>query len=130
LKVHTSATFEVKSWDESPIDENADEPKLTRAAVTKGYSGDISGASVTEWLMVYADDGSATFIGMERIRGTFSGRNGSLVLQHDGSYADGTAKGTLTVVHGSGTDDLVDVEGTGSFVANPAGSVSLDLSIG
>ena len=128
MKVHTSAIFEVKSWNENPFDEGAGLPKLTKAAVTKSYSGDIEGMSVTEWLMAYAEDGSATFVGLERIVGTFSGRKGSLVLEHVGSFAEGVAKGTLTVVHGSGTNDLVAVEGDGSFLANPTGSVNLNLS--
>lgn len=129
MNVHTSAIFEVKSWNETPFDESAAPPKLTRATVTKSYSGDIEGTSMTEWLMAYADDGSAKFVGLERIIGTFAGREGSLVLEHVGSFADGTAKGTLRVAHGTGTKDLVDVEGDGSFLANPTGSVDLDLMI-
>jgi hypothetical protein len=128
MKVQISAIFEVKSWNESPFDEGANLPKLTRANVTKIYSGDIEGMSMTEWLMAYAEDGSATFVGLERVAGTFVGREGSVVLQHVGSFAEGAARGTLTVVHGSGTNDLVAVEGDGSFLADPTGSVSLNLS--
>lgn len=123
-----SATFEVRSWDEIPFDEEAGMAKLTRASVTKAYSGDIEGDSVTEWLMAYADDGSATFVGIERIRGTIADRRGSLVLRHVGTFEDGAAKAKLFVVAGAGTDGLATARGTGDFLADPGGSVHLDLT--
>jgi hypothetical protein len=121
-----TSTFEVKSWDENPFgEEAAGLPKLTRASVTKAYSGDIDGASLTEWLMAYAEDGSASFVGLERITGTMAGRTGTMVLQHVGLFEDGAAKGSLTVVRGCGTDALASVAGAGDFLADPAGSVRL-----
>ncbi len=54
--------------------------------------------------MAYHPDKSAEFVGLERIKGTIDGRHGSLVLQHVGTFDDGAAKATLTVV--SGTDEL------------------------
>lgn len=128
MGTHTTSTFEVKSWDENAVDEQTGLPKLTRASVTKAYSGDIDGASTTEWLMAYAEDGSASFVGIERITGTVAGRTGTLVLQHVGRYEDGAAKGSLTVVRGSGTDALAGAAGAGDFLADPAGSVRLDVT--
>ena len=122
-----SATFEVKSWDETPVDDQVNLPKLTRAVVAKVYSGDIDGSSTTEWLMAYAEDGSASFVGLERITGQFGGKTGTLVLRHLGSYADGAAKAALAVVEGANSGDLTSVKGDGDFLANPNGSVSLRL---
>jgi hypothetical protein len=124
-----SATFEVKSWEENPFDEGPGLPKLTRASVTKAYSGGIDGVSATEWLMAYAEDGSATFVGLERVTGAIAGRKGSVVLQHVGSFEDGAAKGSLTVVRGSGTGGLLSAAGGGDFLADPNGSVNLDLTL-
>ena len=98
------ATFEVTSWDEEPFDDGVGVSKLTRAVVAKEYAGDITGTSTTEWLMAYEPDKSATFVGLERIRGTVGGKRGSLVVQHVGQFADGAATATLTIV--SGTDEL------------------------
>ncbi len=128
MGTQVAATFEVKSWDEKPFDERAGHPKATRAGVTKEYSGEIDGASTTEWLMAYAEDGSATFVGIERIIGTIAGRRGSVVLQHVGSFKDGAARAALTVVRGSGTDELASTTGIGDFLADPKGSVNLDLT--
>jgi hypothetical protein len=124
-RVH--AKFEVASWDETPFDESTGVAKLTEALVTKTYTGDIDGSSTTKWLMAYEPDKTATFVGLERIKGAVEGKNGSLVIQHVGRFADGSADATLTVV--SGTNELKGASGTGSFKADPAGSVTLHLTI-
>ena len=106
-----SATFEVNDWVETSLDE-VEMPKVTRAVVAKTYSGDIDGTSTTEWVMSYAEDGSATFVGMERISGSVVGRDGSFVVKHDGKYEE---KVVLPLapspwLRGSGTDALRSVE--------------------
>ncbi|MEP6599714.1 MAG: DUF3224 domain-containing protein [Actinomycetota bacterium] len=122
-----NATFEVASWDETTVDEGADLGKITRASVTRRYQGGVNGESVTEWLMAYRLDGTATFVGIERVRGSVGGRDGTLVLQHVGEYTDGVARAALTVLPDSGTGALAGVTGEGRFTADPKGSVTLDL---
>lgn len=129
MGVHAEATFEVKSWDESSVDEGPDLPKVTRADVTKTYTGDLEGSSNTVWLMAYSEDGSATFVGLERFIGQVGDREGSLVLRHLGSYADGAAKATLTVVPGANSGALASAIGGGDLVADPNGRVVLDLTV-
>lgn len=119
------ATFDVTSWDETPFDEGTGVAKLTEALVEKTYAGDIEGTSTTKWLMAYAPDQSAEYVGLERIKGTVGGRHGSLVLEHVGRFVDGAATAELTVV--SGTNELKGASGSGTFTADPAGSVTLDL---
>jgi Protein of unknown function (DUF3224) len=121
------AKFNIDSWDEKPFDEVPDASKLTRASVTKSYSGDIEGTSTTEWLMSYAADGSATFVGLERIVGKVGDHKGSIVLRHVGTFTDGAATAKLQVVKGAGSDDLANATGDGDFTADPAGSVTLRL---
>ncbi len=97
------ATFQVTSWNEKPIGESQGMPKLTRATVTKSFSGDIDGEGSLEYLMMYRADDSASFVGLERVVGRVGGRSGSFVLQHRGTFEGGTAKATWVVVPGSGT---------------------------
>ncbi len=122
---HIEATFEVASWDETPFDDSDETAKLTEALVAKKYSGDITGTSTTKWLMAYAPDQTALYVGIERIKGTVGGRNGTLVLLHDGSFQDGVASADLRIA--SGTDELSNAGGTGKFRADPAGSITLVL---
>jgi hypothetical protein len=123
-----TASFEVTNWKEEPFDERRDTAKLTTATVTKSYSGDIDGESVTEWQMAYAEDGTASFVGLERIAGRVAGRKGTIVVQHVGSYENGAATAALTILGGCGTADLAGTTGQGDFVADPSGTVRLDLT--
>lgn len=77
--------------------------------------------------MAYNPDKTAAFIGLERIKGTVGGRHGSLVLQHVGTFADGAATATLTVV--SGTDELKGATGSGALVADPSGRITLTVEL-
>jgi hypothetical protein len=122
-----SASFEVTNWNEEPLDERADGVKMTTAKVTKSYSGEIVGDSFTEWLMAYAADGSAAFVGLERVDATVAGCQGTFVLQHVGTFNDGAATAELTIVAGCGTGELAQLTGRGDFLADPAGKVHLDI---
>jgi hypothetical protein len=122
---HIEARFEVASWDETPFEGGDDTTKLTEALVSKRYDGDINGTSTTKWLMTYAPDKSALFVGVEHITGTIGGKKGGIVLLHDGEYRDGVASAVLRIA--AGTDELADAAGTGKFRADPAGSMTLDL---
>src|SRR2546421_3610745 len=100
MKNVANSRFTIKSWDEKPYSEGPDLPKLTRAAVTKTFTGDIAGESQVEYLMMYRSDGSASFVGLERIVGQVAGKTGSFVLQRTGIYENGLAKESYFVVPG------------------------------
>jgi hypothetical protein len=125
MGAHIEASFEVSKWDETPFDDAVGVSKLTEALVEKTYSGDIDGTSTTKWLMAYAPDKTATYVGVERIKGTIGGKRGTMVLLHDGTFEGRAATASLRVV--SGTDELSEVSGKGRFRADPAGSVTLEL---
>jgi len=109
-----NARFAIKTWDEKPYSEAEGLPKLTRASVTKTFSGDLDGEGRVEYLMVYRSDGSATFVGLERITGRLGGRTGSFVLQRTGVFEGGQAKESYSVVAGSATGELDGLTGQGS----------------
>jgi Protein of unknown function (DUF3224) len=115
LKTHAKATFALNGWDEKPYNEMNGLPKLTRVSVTKSYQGGITGEGKLDYLMMYRDDGSASFLGLERVVGSVGGRAGSFVLQHNGTFKGGVATVTLLVVPGSGTGDLRGLRGHGEF---------------
>lgn len=112
-----NATFTIEAWDEQPLHGTEGLPKMTRVTARLDYRGDIEGQGNVEYLMVYRDDQSATFIGLERIKGGIAGYTGSFVLQHSGSYEGGSAKSSFSVVPGSGTDKLTGLSGHGEYAA-------------
>jgi hypothetical protein len=131
MKKKAQATFQVKGWDENPYHESEGGPKLTRATVQTAYQGDIEGEGAVEYLMVHRTDGTANFVGMERIEGRLGGRSGSFVLQHEGTFEAGTAKTRWSVVPGSGTGELEGLRGDGGFAAEHAQEfpVTLDYEL-
>ena len=112
--IHATGSFEVKSWDEKPYSEIADQPKLTRADVVYGYHGDLEGEGTITYLMCYSSNNIAYFIGYEQLTGRLGDRSGSFVLQHNGTFEAGAVKDALTVVPGSATGDLSGLRGSGN----------------
>lgn len=66
--------------------------------------------------MAYTDDGHASFVGLERLRGRVGGKTGGFVIQHGGTFAEGNLKSDWSVVPGSGTDDLLSLRGKGTYL--------------
>jgi uncharacterized protein DUF3224 len=114
MKNTANARFAIKSWDEKPYSEGPDLPKLTRATVGKTFTGEIEGEGTVEYLMMYRSDGSATFVGLERISGRIAGKTGTFVLQRTGVFEGGLAKESYFVISGSGTGGLQGLQGEGS----------------
>jgi uncharacterized protein DUF3224 len=114
MKKIANARFAITSWDEKPYSEGPDLPKLTRATVKKTFTGDIEGEGQVDYLMMYRSDGSATFIGLERITARVAGKTGSFVLQRTGVFEDGQAKESYSVLPGSATGELRGLRGDGT----------------
>ena len=109
-----NARFAIKSWNEQPYSDGRDQPKLTRATVTKTYTGDIDGEAQVEYLMMYRPDGTAAFVGLERVVGRIGDKTGSFVLQRTGVFEGGQAKESYSVIAGSGTGELRGLAGDGN----------------
>ena len=114
MKQTANARFAIQSWDEKPYGEGEDRPKLARASVAKSYTGDIEGDGQVEYLMMYRSDGSAAFVGLERVVGRMGGKAGTFVLQQTGVFEGGLAKESYSVVPGSATGELQGLVGEGS----------------
>ena len=126
-----NATFQVTGWDEQPYAEHGDSGKLTEAKVTQQIEGDLEGTSDVRWLMAYSADDRADFVGIQTVTGSLAGRKGSFVLRSAGTFDGKVAEAEVTVVGGSGTDQLAGLTGTGRFTS-PMGdtaTVTLDYSL-
>jgi hypothetical protein len=113
MKQTANARFVIRNWDEKPYSEGPDLPKLTRASVTKTYTGDIDGEGNVDYLMMYRSDGTAAFVGLERIVGRIGGKSGSFVLQRTGVFEGGQAQESYSVIPGSATGELSGLAGEG-----------------
>jgi len=128
MKNVANSRFTIKSWDEQPYGEGQDLPKLTRASVAKTFVGDITGDGHAEYLMMYRSDGSATFVGLERVIGQVAGKAGSFVLHRTGVFENGVAKESYFIIPGSGTGDLRGLRGEGTSAVGHGTGYPLTLN--
>src|SRR5688500_13708003 len=130
MTTRATATFEITGWDETAYDEPADGPKLSRATVTKRFRGGVEGESVAELLLCQAADGSAGYLGSERVTGRVGDRAGSFVLQHGGTVAGDEQRPFGHVVPGSGTGELRGLRGEARFHHDEHGAtLTLDYDL-
>ena len=79
---------------------------IRRLMIDKQFHGDIEAHSQGQMLAAgTAIEDSAGYVAIEH------GRNGSFVLQHNGTMARGAGKLTITVVPDSGTGELLGLAG-------------------
>ena len=64
--------------------------------------------------MMYRADGSASFVGLERVVARIAGKSGTFVLQRTGVFEDGQAKESYSVIPGSASGELQGLRGEGS----------------
>jgi Protein of unknown function (DUF3224) len=122
-----SAVITVHKYEPAAYDEPADGPVLTRIHVEESFSGDIAGEGVVEFLQAARADGSATFVGIERVTGTLGGRTGTFLLQDAGTVQGSIVSGDWFVVPGSGTGQLAGLRGEGGFRANLGENAQIHL---
>jgi hypothetical protein len=132
MTAHATPTFGIEGWDEQPTWEGDDGRKVTRATVTKRYRGDLDATGVMEYVMAYAPDGTATFVGLERVDGRLDGRIGTFVLRDEGQFRDGVAASAFVIVDGSGTGELAGIRGSASVdaVKSDIQTMRLDYEFG
>jgi hypothetical protein len=118
MKTHAEAVITVRKYEPVGYDEPADAPGLSKIHVEESFSGDISGDGVVEFLQAARSDGSASFVGIERVTGSLGGHQGTFLLQDAGTVKDNIVSGDWFVVPGSGTGELAGLRGTGGFRAN------------
>ena len=129
MSTHAMGTFEIESWEEEPYDER-EGARLTRTRLTKTFYGDVGGESTAELLMAYAaEEGSAAYVGFERLVGSVHGRSGSFVLHHTASSAgpSGERSAAWSVVPDSATGELRGLSGEAQIINEPDGGHSFTL---
>jgi hypothetical protein len=131
MSTHATGKFMTKSWDEKPFSEIEGAGNLARASVGDTFQGDIEGEATTEYLMAYRGEKFASFVGLGRVVGRIGDRAGSFALQQNGTYENGVAKATWSVVPDSATGDLRGLRGEGSYIWDgEAIAFTLDYDLG
>lgn len=111
-----TGSFQLSSWNEDTYDDGP-VGKMTLATVSQNFSGDISGDGSVRWLMAYGGDGTARFVGLQKVDGRLADRQGTFVLETAGDFDGQMARWEATVIPGSGTGELTGLRGSGRFGA-------------
>jgi Protein of unknown function (DUF3224) len=114
MTTHAEGTLTINSWDENPLLEIDEKRKLTTTSVTQALHGDIEGEGTATWLSMYLSDGTAVYMGFQRIVGSIGDAEGSVVLRVTGGYDGTVARSEWTVVDGTGTGALERLAGSGA----------------
>src|SRR4029453_12400816 len=110
--VRLSAVITMHKYEPAVYEGPPEGPNLGKIHVEESFSGDIEGDGVVEFLQVARADGSASFVGIERVTGMVAGRAGTFVLQDAGTVEGNVVSGEWFVVPGSGTGELAGLRGT------------------
>jgi hypothetical protein len=101
---------------------------ITRSELTKDYSGDLEGSSLG--VAFSAGDpqaGRAGYVSMETVSARLGQRRGTFALQLFGVMDGGTQALECEVVPGSGTADLVGINGRLSIIADTSSRYRYEL---
>ncbi len=123
--------FEVSSWSEEPASGLDGTAKVTTARIGQRFSGGLEAETVFDAVMTYRDDGTAEFVGHQRVVGAVGDKSGTFVLRGIGTFDGKEARTDLEVIPGTGTGDLVGLRGSGSSAApiGRSGTFNLDVDL-
>jgi hypothetical protein len=116
--VRLDAVIAVNKYEPTAYEEPSEGPTLTRIHVEESFAGEVEGEGVVEFLQAVRADGSASFVGIERVSCKLAGKLGTFLLQDAGTVEDNVVRGEWFVIPGSGTGELAGLRGTGGFRAN------------
>lgn len=117
----------VKTYVPVPYDEVEGGPNLVNIDVTETFIGDIEGEGSVRFLQAMNPDGSASFCGIERVKGRIGKRQGTFLLQDEGTLTGKLVSGTWFVIPGSGTGELKGLRGEGGFSADLGQNATIHL---
>jgi hypothetical protein len=122
-----TGTFDVK-LNPLPAYDSTPGTTLARLSLDKQFHGDLDATSKGEMLSAAtAIKNSAGYVAIERVSGTLNGKQGSFVLQHNGTMNRGAPQLSVTVVPDSGTDQLVGLSGNLAIIIAPDGKHSYEF---
>jgi hypothetical protein len=122
-----SGSFTITGGDEQTVSDAEGEFRVTRVSGVQRFEGGIVGEGFVDWVMAYAPDRSARFVGFQRIVGSIGGRAGGFLMESTGFHDGRSSVGSWRIVRNSGTGALTGIAGQGTFEAPGGAVVSYEL---
>jgi hypothetical protein len=83
-----------------------------RMLIKKTYQGDMSGSGTGQMISKRTENGAAAYYGIEEFSGSVSGKSGSFTLVHQGLMSKQSQLLEVTILEGSGSDELQNISGS------------------
>ena len=109
-----TSAFTIDSWEGQPGDWHGAQLQRTQAAKT--FTGELSGSSALEAVMLGVGENVSAYVAVERLEVGFDGLKGSFCLLHSATANGDDNNMRLTILPGSGTGDLVGLSGTAEIL--------------
>ncbi|QBD76608.1 DUF3224 domain-containing protein [Ktedonosporobacter rubrisoli] len=111
--IQANTTRKVKGWQRKTWHHKTEVPgtNLFRIEMIHHYEGALEGEGSIQYLIAQNKNLTGSVIALEKVTGSIAGRAGSFVFQQIGTFEHGRLKLNLTVVPGSGTDQLSGLRG-------------------
>lgn len=112
MSTHVSGSFSI-TMTPATTPQHSGRTTLGRMLLDKVYKGDLAATASGEMLSAVTDTkGAAGYVAVESIAGVLQGRQGSFVVRHAGTMADGKQELSIVIVPHSGTGQLEGISGT------------------
>lgn len=112
MSTHVSGSFSI-TMTPATTPQRSGRTALGRMLLQKVYTGELAATASGEMLSAVTDtSGAAGYVAIEAITGVLQGRQGSFVVQHAGTMADGKQELSVVIVPHSGTGQLQGISGT------------------
>lgn len=98
-------------FDVTLIPQNDEIAPVGRMVIHKEYQGDLEGSGNGQMLSKRTNQNTAAYSAIEEFKGTLDGKKGSFTLIHQGFMSPVEQQLTVTILSGSGTDELENIQG-------------------
>lgn len=98
-----------------------------RMLINKTYSGDMNGSGIGQMISKRTEGGTAVYYAIEEYLGTLNGKKGGFTLVHTGHMSAESQSLEVSILEGSGTDELQHISGS-MTINQDAGGHSYELS--
>lgn len=114
----TGGQVAMTAWTEERITGSKHGLRKFRVSGEREYDGGKSGIRGNgnfSFVITRQPGKPATFIGDEKIKATIGEKQGSFTIRHNGNIQNGIARSTWEILNSSGTDELANIAGHGTF---------------
>ena len=111
-----SGTFKVDLTPQEDV-----ETPAGRMLIAKTYLGDMIGSGIGQMISKRTDNGTAVYYAIEEFSGSVNGKSGGFTLVHKGHMSKESQSLEVTILEGSGSDELQNVSGSMLIVQDANG---------